>query len=174
MFLISQEDFITVDNIRSFNTNYFINMTEKRIIYFKAKINLSIHSNVFSTYGLNKNEWYIKKFARTYGIVEEFDNELTEDDILELKLRYNKLLIVSEFRNTNEKSNGMQNVMFTKFLNVTDKHLMLNQYFDTLVRMVKPEAIIFEGSSEDALIKYVKSVSNFKYVSYKEFLNYIE
>ncbi len=173
MFLINSEDTIVMSSVfESFAVSYFIGLTKERVAGFQSRIYTSEQPNIFSTYKINKNDWYIKRYFDFNIPMEHFDIKLTEDDLLELKLKYGKLLILSEFHNT---ENNISNIMFTKFVSTAGKntkYLVVNQFIKTLLHMIKPEAVIFEGSFENTLIDYIKSISNFKYVPYEEFLDY--
>ncbi len=172
MFLVSQEESVTANIIRSFDVDYFIGMPKDRIIDFQSRTSISGQPNIFSTYKVNKNEWYIKRYFN-YNVSIEYSNiKLTEDDLLELKLRHGKLLILSEFR---DEESVIPNILFTKFVKLVggnNKHLAVNQYIKTLFHMIKPDAVVFEGSFESALISYIESISNFKYVPYEGFLDH--
>ena len=145
------------------NINHFINMPYGRITRFAAELNDN-KDKLFSTLEINKNEWFIHKYL-SFGLpIEQFEEKLTEDDVLMLRLMYDKILIVSEFVD----EGGDFNIPTTRFTHQAGI-LTVNRHISTLVRMIKPKAIVFEGSFESALISFIKSKINYKHISYEEY-----
>ena len=149
--------------INPHNINHFINMPYGRITRFVKELNSK--DKFFSTLEINKNEWFIHKYFNFDLPTEQFEKKLTEDDVLRLKLMYDKILMISEFVDEGDDFN----ISTLRFTHQTEI-LIVNRHISTLIRMIKPKIVIFEGSFENALISFIKLKTNYKYISYEEYV----
>ena len=117
-------------------------------------------SDLFSTSKLNENKWYVFFILNTILYNKEprlikVSKELTGSNIIELKLRFDNILVISH----SDQDLVQYNITCAKYITY-DKDLRVT----TLLTRNDFDCIVFIESFEEAIIKYVRSNSGIKYV----------
>jgi len=142
----------------------FVNMNMYNQASFISQIQLSKPPLIFSVHGLNGNEWYRRKLHSIKDSVQV--NKLSEDNVLELKLQYGKLLVISQF---DTDFNYINNIVCINFIRKAKLRMIDTKYLIQFIRIIEPECVVFEGTFEGAIIDFIETNSNFKFIAYKEF-----
>ena len=124
----------------------------------KDKVNIS---DLFSTSKLNENKWYVFfllsniLFNRKPRLIKAMKKKLTENNIIELKLGFDKILVISY----SDQNLIQYNIACAKYITY-DEDLRVT----TLLTRNNFDCIVFVESFEEAIINYIQSNSGIKYV----------
>ncbi len=121
----------------------------------------------FSIYGVNGNDWYMSFMTHTVSLFQKRPSlkvvqvdRLIEDEVLELKLKYGSLLIVSHLNGN--LFTQYNNIVCTNYITYHSElkavNLLTNQKFN---------CVIFNGSFEKAIINFVQNNSLLRYEKIK-------
>ncbi len=128
-------------------------------------------SDWFSVFGINGNEWYVSFIINNMSIFKRMPllkvvqvDKLIEDEIIELKLKCGRLLIVSHI-------NGN---LFTQYNDIVcTNYICLNPELKAmnLLTVQKFDCVVFNGTFQDAIINFVQNNSLLRYRKMKNVSN---